>query len=236
MFRIAVVEDDRASAQRIRDYIQLYQEESGETFQTTYFTDGAELVENYRAAYDIIFLDIQMKEMDGMTAAERIRAVDRDVILVFTTNMAQYAIRGYAVDAQDFLLKPVSYFAFQQELHRSLEKLNKRASSYLLVPVEGGVTRVDVNRISYIESLRHRITLHTDEGDFSLAATMKDLELKLAGHHFFRCNSGYLVNLARVTGVYDGCAVIGGTSLPISRPKKKAFLDALTNYVGGVAK
>lgn len=236
MVRIAIVEDDLASAQRIEEYIHRYEGENGCSFQISRFADGAALTERYRPVYDIIFLDIQMPGMDGMTAAERVRRADADVILIFITNMAQYAIRGYAVNAQDFLLKPVPYFAFQQELRRSIEKLNRRAASYLLLPVEGGVSRIDVSRISYIESLKHRITVHTDEGDYSLAGTMKELEDRLAGKNFFRCNSGYLVNLARVTGVRDGCALVGGATLPISRPKKRAFMDALTDYVGGVAK
>lgn len=236
MVRIAIVEDDRASAQQIEQHIRRYETESGRSFQISRFTDGLELAENYRPVFDIIFLDIQMPGLDGMAAAERVRSVDADVILVFITNMAQYAIRGYAVNAQDFLLKPVPYFAFQQELRRSLEKLDRRAASYLLLPVEGGVRRIDVAHISYIESLKHRITVHTDEGDYSLSGTMKELEGRLADKNFFRCNSGYLVNLARVTGVRDGCALVGQAALPISRPKKKAFMDALTDYVGGVAK
>ena len=234
MARIAIVEDDPQEAARLRGYIERYAAESGQKLDVTAFADGEDIVTDYRPDYDIIFLDIHMKRLDGMSAAERIRMLDADVILIFVTNMAQYAIRGYAVDALDFLLKPVPYFAFSQEMARSLAKLAAKQKNYLLLPMENGVQRMDVAHIQYIESLRHRITVHTDEGAFAISSTMKELEAKLAPLHFFRCNSGYLVNLARVTGVRDGCALVGGDALAVSRAKKKAFLDALTDQVGGV--
>jgi DNA-binding LytR/AlgR family response regulator len=236
MARIAIVEDDAAEQARLAGFIRRYAGEHGEQLETTCFSDGEDIVTDYRPCYDIIFLDIQMKRLDGMSAAERIRLLDADVMLIFVTNMAQYAIRGYAVNALDFLLKPVQYFAFSQELARCLARLGARKKDYLLLPTENGVRRLDVSGIAYVESLRHRITVHFSGEELSFSGTMRELEEKLTPLHFFRCNSGYLVNLAQVTGVRESCALVAGEALPISRPRKKAFLDALTDYVGGVEK
>lgn len=236
MVRIAVVEDEAICAKTIEGYIRQYGKENKQEFEVFWFSDGEKIVTDYRPVYDIIFLDIQMKHLDGMSAAQRIRELDSDVILIFITNMAQYAIRGYSVNALDFLLKPVPYFAFSQELKRSIERLQSRDKSYLLLPTEDGIVRMNVSRIFYIESLKHRITVHTEDGDYSLVETMKDMEDKLTDKHFFRCNSCYLVNLAQVTGVQENCAIVGGQSLQISRPRKKAFLSELADYVGGVVK
>lgn len=237
MIRVAIVEDEPSSAQQIEEYLHRYEKENSIGFSITHFHDGESLVEGYTAAYDVIFLDIQMPGLDGMSAAEQIRQVDTAVMLIFITNMAQYAIRGYAVNAQDFLVKPVPWFAFEQLLKSSLQKLARKTGGSWLLPVENGVVRVELSHILYIESLRHDITVHTDEGDYPISSTMKDLEKKLEGQNFFRCNNGYLVNLARVTGVIDNTALLGPeVRLIISRPKKKAFLAALTDYIGGVAK
>ena len=122
MARIAIVEDDPQEAAKLRGYAERYAAESGKPLEITLFSDGEDIVTDYRPEYDIIFLDIQMKRLDGMSAAERIRLLDADVVLIFVTNMAQYAIRGYAVDALDFLLKPVPYFAFSQEMAHYLGK------------------------------------------------------------------------------------------------------------------
>ena len=108
MAKIAVVEDNDAMRAQLCGFIAQYAQESGHQLDVTAFSDGAQLVEPYRPGFDIIFLDIEMPTLGGMPTAERIRRQDPDVVLVFVTNMAQYAIRGYEVDALDFVLKPVS--------------------------------------------------------------------------------------------------------------------------------
>ena len=112
MAKIAVVEDNDAMREQLCGFIAQYARESGRQLDVTAFADGAEIVDPYRPGFDIIFLDIEMPTLGGMPTAERIRQVDPDVVLVFVTNMAQYAIRGYEVDALDFVLKPVSYYQF----------------------------------------------------------------------------------------------------------------------------
>ena len=108
MAKIAVVEDNDAMRAQLCGFIAQYAQESGHQLDVTAFSDGAQLVEPYRPGFDIIFLDIEMPKLGGMPTAERIRRQDPDVVLVFVTNMAQYAIRGYEVDALDFVLKPAA--------------------------------------------------------------------------------------------------------------------------------
>lgn len=174
-----------------------------------------------------------MKHLDGMITAERIRQMDADVILIFITNMAQYAIRGYSVGALDYVLKPVPYFAFSEQLKKAEKNLARRASHYLMVPVESGLRRLDSSRLYYLESEGHRVHYYTEDGDFSAPGTLKAVEEKLAGRPFARCNSGYLVNLAQVQAVQQNTVQVGPYELQVSRPKRKAFLAALTDYIGG---
>lgn len=234
MVRIAFVEDDPAVMETLVDYIRRYERQYGGSFELMQFSDGDEIVSDYRAIYDIIFLDVQMKRMDGMTAAEHIRKVDSDVILVFITNMAQFAIRGYAVDAMDYVLKPVPYFAFSQQLQKALARVKKRGNSFLNLSVDGGLRRVAVSSVYYLESDGHRVNLYTEAGPITAAGSLKDFEEKLAEQNFVRCNSGYLVNLAQVTSVQQSVAQVGPHAVQISRPRKKAFMEALTDYLGGL--
>jgi DNA-binding LytR/AlgR family response regulator len=148
--------------------------------------------------------------------------------------MAQYAIKGYAVDALDFLLKPVPYFAFSQQLKRSLERLKSKESLNLLFPTENGIAKLDAAQILYIESFKHKIIVYTYDKMYSIIGTMREYEQKLASKHFFRCNNGYLVNLDYVKGVEGYTVIVGEYQLIISRPRKKAFMEALADYVGGV--
>ena len=233
MIRVAIVEDDAEVQGVLQEYIRRYTRQYGTEFEVSVFADGVDILDNYRAVYDIIFLDVEMKHLDGMTTAERIRQMDADVILIFITNMAQYAIGGYAVGALDYVLKPVPYFAFSQQLRKAEEQLRRRARHYLALPVEGGMRRLDSSLIYYLESEGHRVHFYTEEGDFVAAGTLKAFEEKLAERPFARCNSGYLVNLAQVKSVQQGMVQVGPYELQVSRPRRKAFLAALADHIGG---
>lgn len=233
MIRIAVVDDEPASIELIKGYIMQYQRERGEEIGITTFSDGDELVENYKAEYDMILLDVEMRFMDGMTAATKVRESDPEVVIIFITNMAQYAIRGYQVNATDYVLKPVSYFSFAQSLDRAINRMGKRVKNYISIAVKGGMVKLGIAEICFVESQGHRLIFHTKTEEFVTFATMKDIEDKLKNYHFFRCNKGILLNLAFVDGVKDGCVIVNNELLLISRARKKEFMEELTNYLGG---
>lgn len=230
--RIAVVEDDKQMRSMLNSYIDRYAAENDELLAVDLFTDGEEIINDYRPVYGIIFLDIQMHHLDGMETAHLIREVDQDVIIIFITNMANYAIKGYAVDALDFVLKPVSYFAFSQQLKKALSRLSRRASHYITVPVENGLAKVETDRILYLESFGHKIVLYTDGEEYSFNDSMKNMEKTLGDHGFYRSNNCYLINLAYVRGVQGNIAVVAGRQLTISRARKKGLMQALSNFIG----
>lgn len=233
MIRIAIVDDDSTSIELLKSYMMQYQRERGEEMSVTAFSDGDELVENYKAEFDMILLDIEMRFMDGMTAAKKIRESDPEVVIIFITNMTQYAINGYQVNATDYVLKPVSYFSFSQSLDRALVRMGKRVKHYIAINVKGGTVKLGVAEICYVESQGHRLIFHTKTDEYVTFSTMKEIEEKLKDYHFFRCNKGILLNLAFVDGVQDGCVIVNNEMLVISRGRKKDFMEELTNYLGG---
>jgi DNA-binding LytR/AlgR family response regulator len=235
MIHVAIVDDDLKSQMILSDYLHQYEIKNDELFEVSIFSDGKEIAANYVPKYDIILLDVQMDHMNGFATAERIREMDNEVIIIFITNMAQYAIKGYKVDALSYLGKPISYFTFSEELKRSLRRLQNQERSYLTIPIEHGFVRVDERKITFIESekQKHRILIHTGDGVYSMVCTLREMEGKLKDKNFIKCNNGYLINLACVTGVQDNFVLAGKEKLQISRPKKKAFLSALTDYLGG---
>lgn len=103
---------------------------------------------------------------------------------------------------------------------------------YLAVPVDGGMRRLDEASVYYIESEGHRIHFYTEDGDFSAPGALKAWEEKLEPHGFARCNSGYLVSLAYVSSVQMNTVQVGPHQLQVSRPRRKAFLEALADYMG----
>ena len=110
--RIAIVEDEQACADTLQKYLQQYGQEFSQELDVTQYENGAVFLWEFRSQFDIILLDISMPVMDEMETARQIRKIDSDVVLLFVTSLSQYAIRGYEVNAMDYILKPVSYFAF----------------------------------------------------------------------------------------------------------------------------
>lgn len=233
MIRIGVVDDEETSRQIVLEHLARYRDDHGTAFSVRTFADGGELVRDYAPEFDIIFLDVQMTELDGLETARRIREIDSEVVIVFITNMAQYAIRGYEVDALSYLVKPVPYFAFSQELKRSIARVQRSDSESVLLSTGSGVARVALTDIVYAESIRHRIVVHAIGRTYAFSGTLKALEQELVAKGFFRSNNCYLVNLRHVKGVAAStCTMLGGIELQISRSRKRSFLQALTDHVG----
>lgn len=116
MIRIAIVEDDRHDREALKKCLNRYEKENQVKFSVTEFQDGEDIVTDYTASYDLIILDIEMAFLNGMKAAEKIRELDTNVIIIFITNMPQYAIQGYKVNALDYILKPISYLSIQSSI------------------------------------------------------------------------------------------------------------------------
>lgn len=235
MITIRIVDDDPVAAQQLVAHIQRYQAEHEETFAVDVLRDGAQLVEQYRPDVDILFLDVDMPGMDGFTAAQHIRQLDSDVVIVFVTALGHYAIRGYEVGALSYLVKPVPYFAFSQQLMRSVAAVRRRpVDDFLVLPTRGGIARVPTADIVYAESARRHTTVHTADASYPAPITLKQLEDDLAGRPFYRSNNCYVVNLRHVAGVQEGDCVLGdGRRLAISRSRRRGFMSALTDYFAG---
>lgn len=233
MYHIAIVEDEEAFSAQLQEYLKKYEEENDVRFKISVFGDGAEILEDYQPLYDIILLDIEMPRVNGMKAAEKIRAADADVTLMFITNMANYAIRGYEVGALDFVMKPINYYIFSMKMTRVLKRTRKKAQQDILLTLPDGVKKLNIQQIYYVEVQNRVLSYHTDEGVFSMRGTMQSVEQMLSPYAFAKCNHWYIVNLKHVSEVKKTTVVVAGHELDVSRRNRTAFLKALTEYVGG---
>lgn len=236
MIRIALVEDDGTYRAEFLEYLRRYEQESGQRFRITVFTDGDEITAGYKGDYDLILMDIAMRFMDGMTAAEQIRRVDDEVVIIFITNMPQYVMKGYAVDALDYVLKPVNYYAFSQRIDRDLARMSNRRRRYISIPIKGGVQKLNVSNILYVEVRDHDLLYHTPTESVLSRGTLAEAEERLGSPQFFRCSKCYLVNLEYVDGVQGGDILLAGERIAVSRAKKRDLMDALNNYINEVSK
>ena len=234
MIRTAIFEDEDSAAKVLTDCLNKYTEETGTVFSVERFVNAESFLEGYKDKYDIVFMDIEMEQMDGMTAARKLRGIDKAVTLIFVTNMAQFAINGYEVDALDFIVKPVRYYDFVFRIKKAIGRLNSEERKCISVNTAGGgFAKLIVSEIKYVEIMKHSIVYHCENGDYETYGTLKGVEAMLGGEAFARCNSCYLVNLKYVNSVKEYTVDVAGEKLKISQPKKKEFMRALNNYIGG---
>jgi DNA-binding LytR/AlgR family response regulator len=231
MLKLAIVDDDANYRSEIRKLLKKYEDEFGVTFSITEYTDGDEITEKYKPDLDIILFDIEMEFMDGMSAARKIREVDQDVIIVFITNMPQYAISGYQVGALDYILKPLSYYAFSQTMKRAIGRRKTDDKRYIVAGERGIKQKIDASEILYVEVINHDLIFHTKGGNINAKGTMKDTIKELEGLDFFQCNKGYLINLEYVDAVSGSDVKVGDDYLQVSRSRKKPLIDALNEYM-----
>ena len=237
MLSVFLLEDDPRDAERIVTLLARYREEhpgTDSTFSIRHYRDPVTFLTEYRCQADLLLMDIQLPDMTGIEAAKRIREIDPEVMIIFITSLAQYAIEGYSVSAFDYILKPLRSASFLAKMERALRVLDRRRSNAVLtVSTREEKRRVPLNDILYIEVNNHDIFVHTVRETFREWGTMKSMEAELGGAPFARCSVHYLVNLKYIQGLAGDEVLLPNARLPISRSKRKEFLDAIAQYEGG---
>lgn len=173
---VAIVEDDPAEADILRSHFARYAPDAGEEFDIRWFQSGDAFLDGYQPIYDLVMMDIDLPGISGMATAEKLRLVDRAVTLIFVTNLARYAAKGYSVEAMDFLLKPVPYPSFAATLQRALMRCRHNRHPDLLINIPDGLYRISTDRVKYIEVINHTLVYHTTEGVIQASGNLKDIE------------------------------------------------------------
>lgn len=233
MIQIAVVEDELAAAKTLMNYLNRYEKERGIPLKVSHFENSLMFLGDTTSVYDIVFMDIEMPYMNGMEAAAELRTRNSETCLIFVTNLAQYAVKGYEVDAMDFIVKPVSYEPLAFKMDKAVSVAHKRRTSSITLRLKSGIVRLAINDIRYIESLQHRIIYHTGSEDIETWDSLSRIETTLDPYPFSRCSASHLVNLHYVDRVDGDTVYVGNDALPLTRGKKKQFMKDFLEYLGG---
>ena len=233
MLRVAIVEDEADHAKRLMKYLESYAAQAGLEAHAEWFPDALSFLEKYRGGYEAVFLDIAMPHMDGMECARRLRELDENVALLFVTSMAHYAIRGYEVNAMDFLVKPVEYDEFAMKMERLCRYLQRRQPTGVAVKQKDRVRVLNVQDIVYIEIYNHELVYHTRTEALTTYGKLSTLEEDGRFSSFIRCSQSYLVNCAWVTAVgQEALTVVTGAEIPIARRKRKECMEKIAVVLG----
>ena len=231
--RIAVVENEEQERKHYLELLDEYEKETNVKNEVFMFSNGFDFIEKYPTDLDCVFMDIDMPQINGLEASKKVRDFDPEVMIIFVTNLPQFAIDGYKVQALDFLLKPFKYIDLKVEL----EKVNRYRETKvkirsLWVTQKGSSKRIQLDKIVYIEVIHHDVIIHTLNDEIKFRGSLTAIEEKMDKSSFVRIGSSFIVNLMYVEGVVKGqCKLQGDIYLPISRSNKSEFMDKLNSYL-----
>lgn len=233
MLHIAICDDEKEFVTHLTRLLEQYSAESGEEIKVTAYYDGLDLIEKYDATIDLIFLDIQMRLVNGLEAAKRIRQMDENVGLIFLTTLTQYGLEGYKYQATNYIIKPIKYVRLKAEMNQWLKRYKKNDSPSLVISNSSGKYKVFLKSLRYVETFDRNLLLHTEQENIVCYKNMKEMERELNDKGFARCHTSYIVNLSYVKGIHKlELELISGEKLPISQPRRKEFTERLTEYWG----
>ena len=227
---VAIIEDDDAAFGLVQDYIQRFSVEAGLEISLTRFENGFSFLSTNLDACEIVLLDIELPDLDGLTIAKRLREKNKACSIVFITNLAKFAQYGYEVNAVSYLIKPVKYDAFALTFRKAINAYAANEQCDFIIKIPGGVEKVSVNQLMYVEILSHIVIYHLVNGTIQKTGTISKAEKELASYGFLRCHNAYLINPAFVRGIKENNVIVGSETIPLSRSKKQAFLSDLSAY------
>lgn len=231
MIQIAIVEDEKKQSDILQDYIEQYSKEKGQVFNVSVYPTKKSFDER-TSLFDILFLDIELPDGNGMEIARELRKKGNNALIIFVTNLAQYAIKGYEVRALDFIVKPLSYYDFALKMTDVLKCLAMTSDVQIVIKDKSGIVVLYSSEIMFVEVVKHYLTYHKYDGtDYTVLGSFAKVCETLANAPFSLCNRCYLVNLKYVTRVYQHTVTVGKHELMISRGKRSEFIKDINDFL-----
>lgn len=232
MLRIALCDDETDARDAL--YIQLEKILNEETEKVVYeFSSGFNAVswlEKHPGEIDLLFLDMEMKGLNGMETAEKIRQSDGHIIIVFVTGYADYVFDGYRVGALDYIMKPVQEEKLLQLLRRVRTKLRTEEPQTFIVKNIDGTWRFKLHDILYFYSDKRRVVLVTNRGEYPFYAKLDEVEAQLASQ-FVRIHQRYLINPLNVDYLGGESILVGTAQLPCSRRYRETAVSRIARVM-----
>ncbi|BDC03366.1 TPA: LytR/AlgR family response regulator transcription factor [Clostridium perfringens] len=194
------------------------------------YSSGKDLINNYNKA-DLLFLDIQMNELSGMDVARKIRELDNNVEIIFTTAIEKYVFEAYEVRAYRYLLKPIEYEKLKRQVKLCISDYLIK-NSIISIDTNKVTIKIPIGEILYAEVMKKEVTIHTESKIYTIEISMKRVEKKLLNYGFFRCHHSYLVNLNKISEIRNKTIFINDNEIPISRTRYKSLKIKLVNLLG----
>ena len=230
MMKIAICDDEKNVCDYIEKRVMDFLAKVDSEGETSVFFDSAPLIEFCQenpTFFDIIFLDIKMKTVNGVDCAKQLRDLGVEALIVFVTSSAEYVFSGYEVKAFRYILKTDLVNAFDRIFSECLNELSKSDDSFYTVKTAAAVKNIPLNDIFYFESNKRVLIVHTKNDEYSFYGKLDQVEKELEGKDFIRTHQSYFVNARKIKSVSkDSAELLNGEILPVSKSKASAVKNA----------
>lgn len=220
MYKIAICDDVKPEADEVSTLVERWSRQTQNKVNITVFPSAESFLFDYaeHKDYDLLLLDVEMKELSGIDLAKQIRRENKRVEMVFITSHFEFSGEGYEVDALHYLIKPVQEEKLSAVLDKAVERLSTEPPC-VIITCEGETVKLYEDAILYVESFLHYISIHTAEKEYKIKKNLSDFE-KEVSDCFYRVHRSYLVNLKAVVRISRTAVVIkGNVELPLARGK-----------------
>ena len=237
MIEVLIIEDEDGAADALEHHVHEYCRCHGLDFSIARRPSAFDLLQAAERA-DLVFLDIDLPGMSGMDAAQLLRVYNPVVPLIFVTNLGQYAVRGYEVDALGFIVKPISYPNFALYMDKAVRTIERNRHRTFRVETHDETRVLSVGELVYVDVHDHNVTYHLDSGEclVSKRGSLKVAEKQLDDEVLMRISSGCIVNVSKVVAVRTREGIIRvttGETLEISRSRRHEVLARIADHLGG---
>lgn len=230
LISIAICDDELYMLNHLKENIQSYMKQNNLSYNIDIFDKAEDLLCNHEK-FSIIFLDIQMKDINGIQIARKLRACGNDCFIVFVTVLNEFVYDAFEVDAINYLIKPLSNEKLYKTLDRIVMKLENNENNYITVQKGYSYWRLKISDILYCEVIKRKIYVHLKKETIDYYGTIDNLERSLPTN-FFRCHRSYIINLQSVYGYENGNAVIeNGDRIPVSRLRQHVFSEVMLEFM-----
>lgn len=236
MINIAICDDELFYLGEIQSRLEALAKKYAFEVHIECYSDGQEFVKEMQEGltFDLVYLDIEMKHVDGLDTAYWIRQNDNHMLIIFISSHDEYMRRLFETEPFRFLQKPIEDNAFEKAFRQAIERIEKLKNEYFVFQSGKNIMKIRCKDILYLESSRRKIIVHTNSRTYEYYEKLDQAQQRLEGMRFIRIHKAYLVNMDNIEAFqYERVALIDGTILNISEKNRPRIRNEFWNYCRG---
>lgn len=233
MVIIAICDDEKETQILLENHLNKILTDINKEYKIQKYSSGEELLKSELNHIDILLLDIQMGQINGMDTARKIREVNNNMEIIFITSLIDYVQEGYEVRAYRYLLKPLELEELKKHVLKCIKEIEKNKNQYILIKNKSNTYKIYSNEIKYIEVQKKNMLIHTINKDFDARYSLEKIEKDLNVEGFVRCHKSFIINLNYVENIKSNVAILDSDEeVPISRYRHKDVKEKFLKFLG----